>query len=83
MPSYKGTMNITAHECYQALMEQSRAEIKQKTGRELTVEELEKGYKYKVKKKVRKEVKDATVSFSPANRDRRIAVHYSLDGLNY
>ena len=83
MPDYKGTVKLTPHECYTALMTQSIAEIKRKTGKELTVEELEKGYKYKVKKKVGNDVKDASVHFSRPDRDRRITVHYSLENSFY
>ena len=83
MPVFKGTMNITPHECYTALMEQSVAEIKQRTGNDVTIEELEKGYKYKVKKKVGKEVKDASISYSKPVVDRRITVHYMLENDSY
>lgn len=83
MPSYKGTLNVTAHELYIALLEQSIAEIKQITGKELTIPELEKGYKYKAKKKIGKEVKDASVHFKKAEPDRRIRVTYSLEQYFY
>lgn len=83
MPVFKGTMNITPHECYLALLEQSVAEIKQKTGNDVTVEDLEKGYKYKVKKKVGKDIKEASVSFGKTVADRRISVHYLIDSDSY
>ena len=67
----------------QLLMEQSVAEIKQRTGNDVTIEELEKGYKYKVKKKVGKEVKDASISYSKPVVDRRITVHYMLENDSY
>ena len=83
LPSYKGTLNVTAHELYTALLEQSIAEIKQITGKELTIEELEKGYKYTAKKQVGKEIKDATVHFKKTEPDRRIHVAYSLERYFY
>lgn len=83
MPSYKGTLNVTAHELYIALLEQSIAEIKQITGKELTIPELEKGYKYKAKKKIGNEVKDASVHFKKSEPDRRIHVTYSLEQYFY
>ncbi len=83
MPSYTGQMRITAHECYIALLEQSATEIRQKTGKKLTIEQLEKGYKYKSKRKVGREVKDATVHFKPTVKDRRIMVNYAMDTVHY
>ena len=83
MPVFKGTMNITPHECYLALMEQSVAEIKRKTGKDVTIEELEKGYKYKTKRKVGKDIKEASVSYSKPVVDRRITVHYMLENESY
>ena len=83
MPSYKGILNVTAHELYTALMEQSIAEIKQVTGEQLTISELEKGYKYKAKKRVGKEIKDASVHFKKTEPDRRIQVTYSLEQYFY
>ncbi|MBQ7222946.1 MAG: DUF3284 domain-containing protein [Erysipelotrichaceae bacterium] len=71
-------LKVSAHELYNAIIQQSVMEIKQKTGEDVSAEEIEKnGYKYKVTKKRGKEFYEASINIRKPIADKLFTSSYN------
>ncbi len=71
-------LKVSAHELYDAIIQQSIMEIKQKIGEDVPAEEIEKnGYKYKVTKKKGKEFYEASINIRKPIPDKLFTSSYN------
>lgn len=83
MITYKGTMNVSAHEFYETLLLQICADINQKTKRELTIKDIQKGCRYRVKRKVGNRIQDSIIEVAKPETDRKVITTNTTDGIVY
>lgn len=83
MITYKGTLNVSAHEFYETLLLQICADINQKTKRELTLKDIQKGCRYRVKKKVGNKIQDSVIEVAKPEPDHKVVTTNTIDGVVY
>lgn len=83
MLKYEKNLNVSKEEVYAFLLEQYQMTIKEATGKDVPLKELEKGYKYKTSKKVGKEVKEATVHIKKPEKYKKLSSTYNLQEKHY
>jgi len=83
MLSYKKKLRVSAEEIYDLLVQQVIAEARQKGGKDFTVEDFNKGLKYKSSKKLSGKLEDASVSVKKPIENRKISFTYFIKGVTY
>lgn len=74
MIKYEGILKVTAHEFYETMLKQICADVNDKIKKDLTVEQISKGYKYRVTKTQGKKSVESTINVHAPVLDKKISV---------